>query len=204
MEYHTKNTNPSIQKASFVIEDDVLNLFKGFLNEGQEFCGIFEIINNRLIPVDINIGETVEYNGGTREMCISPDSRYIWHTHPYISFSVPSTEDILHVVKHSDIYSSTIITAWGIWEIYKVENFYPNLVKDKKVLEYFFKEIQKIVDSLIQKTRIPRDKRINNYKNRTDLDNFIKDINKSITKINELLGTVINICFTSWENCLPF
>lgn len=177
---------------ALVIKDEELDLFKSFLEEKQELCGAFEIVSGELIPVNINVGQTVSYPGGTREMCLNPDSYYIWHTHPYISFAVPSTEDIMHVVKHREIYSSIVIGAWGIWEIYKVKNVYSDAYQTPT------QEVQKIVDGLIEKTRIPRTQRINNYKNRMDIDNFKKDIHSSVNKLNRILDSV-KICFTSWD-----
>lgn len=186
-----------------VIKDEELKLFKSFLILEKEVCGTFEITTSGvLMPNNSNIGETVIYNNITREMCISPNAPYIWHTHPYISFSIPSVEDIIHVIKHLEIQSSIIITTWGIWEIYKVKNFDSSIVKNKKMLDFFNKKIDEIIKYLITKTRIPRNERHNNYKNRMDLDNFLNDIYLSIDNLNNLLVNIINIFFTDW-NSLP-
>jgi hypothetical protein len=89
-----------------------------FLIIEEEKCG-YLVSNgeNRLVLTDNGLSG----NDG-RHLCnyMPPYQKYIWHTHPNITQSYPSTEDILKIITprtKNVVNNSIIFTRWGLWEL---------------------------------------------------------------------------------------
>uniref|UniRef100_A0A6C0CZR6 JAB domain-containing protein n=1 Tax=viral metagenome TaxID=1070528 RepID=A0A6C0CZR6_9ZZZZ len=170
-----------------------LEKIKRYINYEYEFCGyIFYDVNNpdELNIIKNNTGPNVKIERGS---CTYKHGyrRCIWHTHPYISKSYPSPEDLLKVLKHPDnIKISILFTAWGIWEISLTdrENIDSNIITH---LPYHIDKLQKICDVLYKKT----------YQNKTNYeysDSKYEFIKNFIISIMEYYP--ISIIFTPWKD----
>ena len=109
-----------------------LEKIKRYINYEYEFCGyIFYDVNNpdELNIIKNNTGPNVKIERGS---CTYKHGyrRCIWHTHPYISKSYPSPEDLLKVLKHPDNIKISILLQY----IDKASTF--NNYIDKIFLEY--------------------------------------------------------------------
>lgn len=107
------------------------------LDEKREICGI--VIPERthgVLKLDFrDFGPVVK--DGERGSCRSTNSGLNFHTHPYIVWPWPSTEDMFNILysrdQQKELWGSLIFTEWGIWEIYGPTKFSRNMLnKDKE------------------------------------------------------------------------
>ena len=134
------------------ITSETIEKFKEFVFKGdKEICANLRKesdTNNNLKLYYITEGTTVEYAPGkTRGMCVHDKiTSVIFHTHPITSYSYPSVEDILRVVReHGRIVRSIIATKWGVWDIKNTEksNVYSSTCKNiiEEYIRYFLEKI---------------------------------------------------------------
>ena len=86
-----------------------------------------------------------------RQYCTyrGPYAECIFHSHPYISRSYPSTEDILKVMKRDDIKCSIIATRWGIYTIKFTNNSCEEYKKYASVgYNYLEDDIKSVIDEI--------------------------------------------------------
>ena len=131
--------------ANLLIDTPLFYLRKSFIlylkntvdNSRTEYCG--NLNNNSDILTLITPmykGESIQ--GNQRGVCRWKvgKTREYFHTHPYVSKTYPSYEDILSIAAKPslDRRLSIIATLWGIWYIYK-EDYQENLEDDIKEKE---------------------------------------------------------------------
>jgi hypothetical protein len=137
--------------------------------------------------------------GDMRESCKAINinkSPYYFHTHPIISRSYPSSEDITNILKHPQKYEvSVIATRWGIYMLKKSFYVLNNPLKDKNKLKIMKKDISNIIRWI---GKIENDKGFKQdiYEKRlTTIE--LNEINKYINELIKL--TNISIKFCPWN-----
>ena len=117
-----------------MIKIKYINIIKNYLKLNVEVCGNFILDDNELILDDIpRIGEKDELG---RNMCITDNINYNYHTHPNGQKWYPSLEDIYKVKKHKIV--SFIFCEYGIWELFYFSNKTFNKEKINKILNSFY------------------------------------------------------------------
>ena len=100
------------------------------LEENWEICGVITPGNGKLgdsrhQELQLESRDIGPYiNDGDRGSCKSTNKWINFHTHPYVTYPWPSTEDIFKVLTERSgavLWGSLIFTEWGIWEIYSAE-----------------------------------------------------------------------------------
>lgn len=97
-----------------------------------EVCGNLHMDRGILVETDYKEGQLEKKDGKERNMCYFTNkfaTNYIYHTHPLISFSFPSFEDISTIIK-SPQQKSFIFTIWGIWIIESTPYIKPRYMKE--------------------------------------------------------------------------
>ena len=135
---NTTSTETKNDNTKFVILGiGTIRYARELLSKHVEVCGNFSEINGsggkKYLQVVTNVLGTNKQNRTTvknsktiRHSCQHKVySKYIWHTHPTVAKSYPSSEDIIKVVKSRTskeiINVSIIFTEWGIWVIRAVK-----------------------------------------------------------------------------------
>lgn len=163
------------------------------LKKPYEMCyNIEEQYNDELILVYESKGQSISQN--RRGSCYHKRySKWILHTHPFISKAYPSGEDIVKVIKHEIIKNSLIVTSWGIWHIRKL--------RDRKNLdlEKLTQDTKKCVDSFypIHKKFIEQPSRDQPISHISTTAN--KKIDDVIRYTNEILGDHIYLKLIRWS-----
>lgn len=133
---------------SYIIDKHLLQIIReSVLKYDFEICGNLRVSkpgDKRLMVVNHSKGDKTPF--GVRKSCNYKEySTFIFHTHPYSSYSYPSFEDINKVSKHPKIKTSVLATLWGIWQISR-------LPENKERKEIDKKEISDILYSIGSKT----------------------------------------------------
>ena len=134
------------------ISRETIEIMRDFVYKSDtEMCGNLFTKNstsNEIILYHMKKGDKTEYSPGQyREMCeYEKITSILFHSHPISSYSYPSVEDILLVIKKHDIVKRSIIaTKWGIWDIQntKESNIYSSGCKEiiYEYLKYFLDRI---------------------------------------------------------------
>jgi hypothetical protein len=165
------------------IPADSIKAMQSLLEKDVEMCGY---LTEQFIPYINMVGK-----GQSGQCNVSEYMPMMWHTHPYVSKSYPSVQDIIHVLHKSSrnpkaFTLSIIFTRWGIWELsctnkksldeYSVDNIISELLK--KQLDYLYKS------------------------SRTNLTpEILQKINLAIVNItNHFSDFKLKIYFTPWQN----
>ena len=122
-------------KLGFQVPPEII---RNIEHETQEICANL-IVNNQNLIIDnssIVYGSPVE-KGGRASCTVKYYTDIIFHTHPRTSYSTPSVEDIIKVLKHTKIKTSVIVTNWGVFQIVKMKDTVFNLDNriSEKILE---------------------------------------------------------------------
>ena len=140
------------------VDNENIELMKGFVfDEEQEFC--INLISSKrdgktvysfnIDTISQGIHETLD-DGRQRAACkYKQYSTVIFHSHPKLSRSYPSYEDIIKL-RHEEIEISIIATRWGIYTIKKSSkskdvNLLTETIKSK-IYGYLYR-IQTLEDS---------------------------------------------------------
>ncbi len=143
--------------SKYMIEQNTLEKMKNFVTEEKdELCIILNKVEEsgkkilRLNLNSVSIGTRKEQ--GKRASCIFSNKYpniYLFHSHPFLSRSYPSMEDVIKVLKSKTIMVSIIATRWGIYTIkhtsnsIKIAQLWTDELRDK-----FSKDILNIVDEI--------------------------------------------------------
>jgi hypothetical protein len=153
------------------------------LEKNVEMCGY---LTEQFIPYINMVGP-----GESGQCDVSEYRPLMWHTHPNVSKSYPSVQDIIHVLHKSSgnptIFTGSIIfTRWGIWELF---------CANKKALDEY--SAKNIIPALL-KTQL--DKLYEN--SRKDLTNqTLQDITIVIQNITRNFTDFrFQLYFTPWKN----
>jgi len=144
------------------------------LCETSEYCGILHVdsdTNELFIDKDsINKGKKDSYG---RLYCANKKyDKIIWHTHPKLSKYFPSTEDILKILKNSNINQSFIFTSFGYWALYYYGELPEHKINDKTI------NIKRINDLFYFKTQKGRE-----Y-NKDEIDIYISNLKRLISNLS--------------------
>lgn len=171
------------------------------LSKSSEACGILYNKDKYRLGLYIDsYGPRV--SSGKIGTCVhSRYTKMIWHTHPTITKSYPSWQDLAKVLKQRKgwenlpIYSF-VFTEWGIWEIY--------CSGPKKKLD---EENLKSIDRISQYYSLPIYKRILSSRKTgkkvevnsdliSDIEIFCEGVTKKLRKAND----TFHVKFTAWKN----
>ena len=86
-----------------------VEIIRNIEHETQEICANL-IVNNQNLIIDnssVVYGNPVE-KGGRASCTVKYYTPIIFHTHPRTSYSTPSVEDIIKVLKHTKIKTSEL------------------------------------------------------------------------------------------------
>jgi hypothetical protein len=139
----------------------------GLINMEKEACGTIE--NGKIILQTL-------FENESRDNCDYKHKRgIIWHTHNKDGKSYPSAEDILSVLRNSNVHMSLVFTKLGV---YLMKSY-----NKKEVSERNFHNIKMILDKLYSKLykKVPKEERCN-----VELDsNSYLDIEQMIDTLAE-------------------
>jgi len=87
------------------------------LIENKEYCGILTKVSNNFKLILNGIGDEIDASGDG--VCSHASySNIIWHTHPdSVKRYYPSIEDVVKILKHSEITESYIFCKYGLWKM---------------------------------------------------------------------------------------
>ena len=87
------------------------------LIENKEYCGILTKVSNNFKLILNGIGDEIDASGDGVCSHVSY-SNIIWHTHPdSVKRYYPSIEDVVKILKHSEITESYIFCKYGVWKM---------------------------------------------------------------------------------------
>jgi hypothetical protein len=170
------------------ISNKTIQTIKKYTELDYEMCGNLRKKSNQsneLIITNANKGTNKEYRKQCNHEIITS---VIFHTHPYTSYSYPSTEDVLKVFKnHGKIVRSIIATKWGIWEIKNTDK--SNIYSETKK-EEFIKFIKHYLDRVGRHTSngISTNKSVDYL-----TDDHLQLINECTTKLEKMFNIVIDL-----------
>ena len=145
-------------------------------NIEHEICGTFEKHQSGYI---VKQHEVDSIPGESRKHCrYEYHNKFIWHSHPTSSKFFPSLEDILKIIKHARIEYSYIFTTFGFWTLRSIEHI--------EIDDSLRERIDEMLTMLYHTTSRGRE-----Y-NAESVATFI-------SKINELLGGILEISFTPYS-----
>jgi hypothetical protein len=130
-----------------IISRELVNELRDLVyTKHYEICANLKVKDNYpFLELDnINKGkDRVDSTGKIRKSCEFKEmSNILFHTHPKASYSYPSVEDIMKLIKrHGVVERSVIATKWGIWDIKNMNNTsnYCSEAKDvfNRTIQYF-------------------------------------------------------------------
>ena len=130
------------------LDKDFIEEMNRLLYAESEYCGNLKVEGDILKKHDMNQGYEFRKDGNKRNACDYKDQNatdYWYHTHPEKSFSYPSYEDLISIVKHPT-KTSFIFTLWGMWVIQVDKITIPQLTK-KEVYEDATNDLRKILSN---------------------------------------------------------
>jgi len=181
----------------FTIEPEIIKvLHKYVFGYEYEICAHLQTTEKgNLIPRNVLKGSVDEKGRGTcRHQGYTSN---ILHTHPPSSYSYPSTEDIIKVIKHhGKIVNSLIGTKWGIWVMSNTTS--SNIYSPSQEVNISNK-IKKYLDTIGYSTRTSEEERKTSPDKSRNLspDDHIL-IAKMVKKISDML--LIKIELYSWDD----
>jgi len=193
-----------IDNNSVRISSDILEVFRKYVfNYDEEICANLSertdkaVTIRNLFPTNVLKGGVYEYSPGKfRGTCSHKEySRNIFHSHPRRSYSYPSREDIIKVLKHwGKIVNSVIATKWGVWIISNTNRsniFNPTRINElKNYIDHYLNKIG------IETRNANRD--IGQDKSNDLTEQNIKLISETCEKLSSKLG--LQIILYRWEN----
>ena len=188
--------------SKYKIEFETLQQMKKYVfEEKEEICLIFDkidILGKKILSLNMDSLSRGKEKS-ERAMCNYKEGfhhDYLFHSHPILSRSYPSIEDIKKVLKSKSIMVSVVASRWGLYTIKPTLQSRTIAHKwDEKASEYFSNQIRKVVDLIgIMENKI-------GYKN-GNLRFITKDeeheLQKIISSLNKL--THLEIQFCSWTS----
>lgn len=111
------STSSSRTKPKLISTEELEGIYAELEDRDDEVCGFLKSNReNNYLELDEQENISKDY---TRNSCQTRKyKRMIYHTHPFVSKSYPSIEDIFKIMKNKIIKVSIIFTRWGIWELH--------------------------------------------------------------------------------------
>jgi hypothetical protein len=143
--------------SKYMIEPNTLEKMKNFITEEKdELCFILDKVeesDKKILRLNLNsMSRGTRKEEGKRASCNFSNKYpnvYLFHTHPFLSRSYPSMDDVIKVLKSKIIMVSVIATRLGIYTIKptsksrKIAYNWTDKLRDK-----FSKDILRIVDEI--------------------------------------------------------
>lgn len=135
-----------------------------------------------------------------RSFCNHPEySNNIIHTHPYLDYAYPSTDDIIKIIKHyNKIVNSLVATKWGIWVL---SNTTTSNIYSESQHKKLYNLVEKYTNELGMLTTSTND-------NEEKINNKSKDIDENdysvITEFNVDILNLLNVKIDlyTWDDIL--
>ncbi len=143
--------------SKYKIEFETLQQMKKYVfEEKEEICLIFyklDILGEKILSLNMDsLSKGIAKSERERAFCNYKEGfhhHYLFHSHPILSRSYPSMEDIRKVLKSNSIMVSAIATRWGLYTIKPTEKSRKIAYKwNEQAHEYFSKNILKLVDQI--------------------------------------------------------
>lgn len=137
------------------------SFLRSFLNHPYEICGHFtESQGVTSIHGVIHRGPNAHLTRGVCHYPEMPRSKFFFHTHPSISYPIPSVEDLLFVVNRSVRLKSIVVTRLGIFTLTNIttphtkRQVYNSHKKLNQTLRTrLSSKLQPLVDSAVSSTK---------------------------------------------------
>jgi proteasome lid subunit RPN8/RPN11 len=114
----SSRSSSSRKKPLLISTYDLEGIYAEIEDRDDEVCGFLKRNKeNKYLKLDEQENITKDFS---RKSCQTKKySKMIYHTHPSISKSYPSVEDIIKIIKLKNkiIKISIIFTVWGIWQL---------------------------------------------------------------------------------------
>jgi hypothetical protein len=173
----------SSKSNSKISTDELEGIYAELQDRNDEVCGFLKS-NKTDNYLELDEQENISRDYSRNSCQTRKSKKMIYHTHPFVSKSYPSIEDIFKIVKMKNkiIKVSIIFTRWGIWE----------LICNKK--------IEKIPKEIINKVN---DQLTNIYENQNNGKGELRSkslLQKSINNINKILFIYdFKMYFSEWD-----
>jgi hypothetical protein len=140
-----------------MIEPNTLEKMKNFVTEEkEELCFILDKVeeyDKKILRLNLNsMLRGTRKEEGRRASCKFSNKYpniYLFHTHPFLSRSYPSAEDVIKVLKSETIMVSVIATRWGIYTLKPTSKSRKIALNwTDKLHDKFSKNILRIVDQI--------------------------------------------------------
>ena len=130
----SRSSSNSSSRTKLISTDNLEGIYAQLEDEKNEVCGFLKS-NRKDNYLELDEQENITTDLSRNNCQLKKYKRMIYHTHPTVSKSYPSFEDILKIVKLKNkiIKISIIFTTWGIWELHcnnKSDNI-PKQIVDK-------------------------------------------------------------------------
>ncbi len=204
-------------EEEYILENEMLQIMRDHVFKGkEEYCAYLKILPKydtydiKFDAYTLTMGKTIK----GRKTCdnVGTNTTYLYHSHPIMSRSYPSTEDVMKLVKHPRSYKVSIIaTRWGI---YTLKNTFKSIADNKNIDEYLLSRYEEEISNILQEIgRMENNKgfvshrkltpetmkgehRVKHYKTFL-LPNELKLIRDQLHKIYRL--TSIKLSFCPWN-----
>jgi len=113
----SKSSSKSSSTSNSILTDELEGIYAELEDRDDEVCGFLKSNKkDNYLELDEQENISTDY---TRNNCQTRRyKKLIYHTHPFVSKSYPSMEDIFKIIKNKIIKVSIIFTRWGIWELH--------------------------------------------------------------------------------------
>ena len=177
----SRSTSSSRTKLKLISTEELEGIYAELEDRDDEVCGFLKSNReNNYLELDEQENISKDY---TRNSCQTRKyKKMIYHTHPFVSKSYPSIEDIFKIMKNKIIKVSIIFTRWGIWELHC-----------NKKTDKISKEIINDVDEQLTNIYYNQNNGRGELRNKSLLQ-------KSINNINKILFIYdFKIYFSEWD-----
>jgi len=162
------------------------------LSAKSEICGIVVPKDDILELKYLDVGPLIR--DGERGSCRSTNIWINFHTHPFVVYPWPSTEDVFKILYDREsepiLWGSLIFTEWGIWELYS-----PTKITRNTLDEMFEWWTVNASDKLYFDLELDKNKQV------PPANQVIDQIQDYLDLWNEGFGEIgVEITLTFWED----
>ena len=113
------NSKSKSNSNSKISKDDLEGIYAELEDRYDEVCGFLKS-NKKDNYLELDEQENISTDYTKNNCQTRKYKKLIYHTHPFVSKSYPSIEDIFKIIKLKNkiIKVSIIFTRWGIWELH--------------------------------------------------------------------------------------
>jgi len=117
---NSNSTSSLRSKPKLISTYELEGVYAELQDRDDEICGFLKS-NKKNNYLELDEQENISKDYTIKNSCRTKKyKKMIYHTHPFVSKSYPSIEDIFKIVKMKNkiIKLSIIFTRWGIWELH--------------------------------------------------------------------------------------